>query len=345
MRALLAVLVLLALPATAAANPWLDRRVLHMAHQGGELEAPSNTFFAYERALANGADMLEMDVNITADRQLVVFHDTTVDNRTNGSGRVNELTVEQLKALDPADDWPEYRGIALGHVPPPEGFTREDFQIPTLREVLERYPKVLMNVEIKGPAPDTTDAPTFAEQLIAGNPGIYDAAEVLAGLLTEYGRVGDTIVVSFSDSATQRFKLAAPAVHTAAGLLTTGAFYGSAAGPAPGLPNPQHRALQPPTFFGGIEVPTKDFVDDAHANGFAVHVWLAGKEEENAAVYNKLIDNGVDGIMTDTPSRLEAVLAERGVRYEPPRAKAKKPKKARRAARRRAARRQATGVG
>jgi glycerophosphoryl diester phosphodiesterase len=333
MRAILGLLLLLTLPTPAlgADNPWLERRVLHMAHQGGELEAPSNTFFAYERALANGADMLEMDVNITADRQLVVFHDTTVDGRTNGTGRVNELTVAQLKTLDAADGWPEYRGIATGERRAPKGFTREDFQIPTLREVLERYPKVLMNIEIKGPAPDTTDAPSFAEQLIAGNPGIYDAAEVLAALLAEYDRVGDTVVVSFSESATTRFKLAAPAIHTAAGLLGTAAFFASSAGPAPGAPSPQHHALQPPTYFEGIEVPTRDFVDAAHANGLAVHVWLAGKEEENAATYGKLIDAGVDGIMTDTPTRLEAALAERKVRYKAPR----KPKKPRRGERRR----------
>ena len=161
-RLVTASLLGLALAAPAAAlgadNPWLARRVLHIAHQGGESESPSNTMFAYERALANGADVLEMDVNITKDGQLVVFHDTSVDGRTNGTGRVNMLTLAQLKRLDPADNWPEYRGIALGTKPPPPGYTREDFQIPTLREVLQRYPNLLMNIEIKGPAPDSHGA-------------------------------------------------------------------------------------------------------------------------------------------------------------------------------------------
>jgi glycerophosphoryl diester phosphodiesterase len=313
--ALLAALAAVPASASAAENPWLDRRVLHIAHQGGEREAPSNTMFAYERALANGADVLEMDVNITKDRQLVVFHDTTVDNRTNGSGRVNEMTLAQIKALDPADNWPEYRGIALGTEPPPEGFTREDFQIPTLREVLERYPQLLLNIEIKGPAPDSAEPHVWLQQRLAGNPTAMDCALEMARLLNQFDRVGNTIVVSFSDLATLRFKRNSR-VHTAPGLETTALFYASTVGPAPGIPLPMHRALQPPTFFQGIEVPTQDFVANAHANGLAVHVWLNSDEEENATTYGSLVDNGVDGIMTDFPSRLEALLAARGVRVE-----------------------------
>lgn len=316
---------------TAAANPWLGRRVLHMAHQGGERESPSNTMFAYERAIANGADMLEMDVNITKDGHIVVCHDTTVDGRTNGSGRVNELTLAQIKQLDAADTWPEYRGIALGLKPPPEGFTAEDFRIPTLREVLERYPKMLMNIEIKGDSPDLATQ-GFLEDMQAGRPTIFDAADALAALLGEYKRFGDTVVVSFSDSALTRFESQAdPRIDTAAGLGTTAAFFGSGAGPAPGFRHPWKEALQPPTFFEGIEVPTKDFVTDAHANGQAVHVWLTDDAEEAPATYGKLVANGVDGIMTDRPSRLEAFLAENGLRWKKPKKPAKRSRAGKRA--------------
>jgi glycerophosphoryl diester phosphodiesterase len=301
-------------PASATTNPWLSRHVLHMAHQGGENESPSNTFFAYERAIADGADMLEMDVNITKDRQLVVMHDTTVDGRTNGTGRVNELTLAQIKALDPADNWPEYRGIALGLKAPPPGYTRQDFQIPTLREVLERYPQMLMNIEIKGEAPDTgPDAVGFLKQVIARNPTVFDCATEMANLLTRYARVGDTIVVSFSDLALQRFKLLAPQINTANGLVKTALFYGTAAGPLPGLPLPGTVALQPPTYFQGIEVPTKDVVANAHANGLAVHVWMDSDADDSPTGWGRLVDNGVDGIMTNYPSRLETFLQARGV--------------------------------
>ena len=72
-RLLLSIVLCLLFAAPAAANPWLERKPLNIAHQGGEDEFPSNTFFAYENALDIGADMLEMDVNITKDRQAVVM--------------------------------------------------------------------------------------------------------------------------------------------------------------------------------------------------------------------------------------------------------------------------------
>lgn len=322
MRTLLISLLALAVvaPTASAANPWLERRVLHIAHQGGEREAPSNTFFAYEKALRNGADVLEMDINITSDRQIVVYHDTTLDSRTDGTGKVNSRTLQYVKSLDPSDNslWMTlYGGIATGKRKPPRGFTREDFQIPTLREVLQRYPNKLMNIEIKGAAPDSVAAQTFAEESIAGAPTAFDTAVELSKLLNEFGRDDDTIVVSFSDLATQRFKLLAPLVNTAPGLGGTGAFYASTREAGPGAPVPGHVALQPPTVFQNlIEVPTRDFVTDAHANNLAVHVWLATDEEENAGLYGKLIDNGVDGIMTDFPSRLEQTLNDRGVRWK-----------------------------
>ena len=70
------------------ANPWLEQRVLNMAHSGGEHEAPMNTMYAFQRAVALGSDMLELDVQSTADGQVVVIHDATVDETTDGTGRV-----------------------------------------------------------------------------------------------------------------------------------------------------------------------------------------------------------------------------------------------------------------
>jgi glycerophosphoryl diester phosphodiesterase len=101
----LALFLGLAIPASAsAANPWLaaDRSMLNIAHQGGEDEAPSNTMFSYTRALALGADMLEMDVNITKDGQVVVMHDTHLARMCAPDVQVNQLTLAELKTYDPA---------------------------------------------------------------------------------------------------------------------------------------------------------------------------------------------------------------------------------------------------
>jgi glycerophosphoryl diester phosphodiesterase len=302
---LLVLLPGLASPASAAApNPWLGRRVLNIAHQGGEIEAPSNTLFAFKTARAKGADVLELDVHATADGRLVVLHDATIDRTTGDSGRVDSLTLQQVQAADaaywfvpgcgtchdrPAGDY-AYRGYATGARPlPPElsAFSPNDFRIPTLREVLSTFPDALINIEIKATAPETRP---------------YE--KKLAELLAEFGRTTDTIVTSFNDAAVARFKLNAPRVSTAPGSSQIALFWASSLGPLPGIALPGHHALQVPIEQDGLRLVTRDFVRDAHRNGLAVHVWTIN----DAATMRSLIDLGVDGIMTNRPTVLEDVL-------------------------------------
>lgn len=299
-------------------NPWLERRVLHIAHQGGEIEAPSDTLYAFQTALDKGADVLEMDVHATADGEVVVLHDTTVDRTTDGSGRVDQLTLAQIKQLDaahwfvpgcgtchdrPANDY-TLRGYATGDrelTGDLAEFEPNDFTIPTLREVLERFPDVPVNIEIKDGPPDTASY-----------------AATVANLLAEFDRTDDAIVVAFDDRHVEEFKLHAPQVHTATATGQAALFTLSSQAALPGTPNPRYVALQVPITFTAtdgvaVEVVTEDFVADAHANGLAVHVWTIN----DRATMEWLVEIGVDGIMTDRPTLLEQVLAERGVRWEP----------------------------
>jgi glycerophosphoryl diester phosphodiesterase len=64
---------------TVTTNPWLERRILNWAHQGGAKEGPSSTLHAMREAVAAGADALELDVHMTSDGVLVVSHDATDD--------------------------------------------------------------------------------------------------------------------------------------------------------------------------------------------------------------------------------------------------------------------------
>ena len=294
-------------PLVADGNPWLERRILNISHQGGEIEAPSNTLYALKTSVAKGADVLEIDVHATADRELVVIHDATVDRTTDGSGRVDSFTLAELKQLDAAHEFDagcgtcggkdasayELRGYATGErklTGRMKEFTPNDFTVPTLREVLELFPDQLINIEIKATAPDT--AP-------------YE--QLLADLLAEHDRTDDAIVVSFLDHAVEAFKAYAPEVHTATATGETAAFWATAQGPLPGAPNPRYQALQVPIQLNGIPVVSQEFVDRAHANGLAVHVWTINDRAE----MEWLIGLGVDGIMTDRPTLLEEVLAAR----------------------------------
>ena len=137
----LVVALLIPAQAPAADNPWLAKRVLNIAHQGGEDEFPSNTLYAFKRSVKAGADMLELDVGVTLDGTVVVSHDTTLDRTTNGRGTIESHTFKQIRKLDGAywfrkgDDAYRHglpkrayklRGIATGKRKPPKGYKRAD---------------------------------------------------------------------------------------------------------------------------------------------------------------------------------------------------------------------------
>ena len=297
----------LASPA-GAQNPWPAQRVLNIAHQGGEDEAPSNTMYAYERAIRLGVDMLELDVHSTADGRLVVMHDSRVDRTTNGTGFVYDMTLAQVQKLDAGYDFVPgvgtrsgleagsypFRGVRTGERRPPPGYHRRDFRIPTLDEVLRAYQDVPINIEIKGRA--DTDNASFARN-----------ADLLAALLNGTGRSDGIIVASFNDAALDRFHAQAPQIGLAPSIADVAAFKFAS------TPLPEGMvAFQVPITFEGLQVTDADFVRRAHAQDYAVHVWLSN-DGEDESVYNRLLDWGVDGIMAAQPGRLERVLCGRGV--------------------------------
>lgn len=304
-------------------NPWPDRRVLTIGHRGGLLEVPENTLFGVKYAAATGQDMFELDLKPTDGKTPVVIHDRTVDRTTDGTGRVNEMSLDALKALDAAywfvegkgttRDAPagryEYRGYATGDRELPPGLgTRygfdvdvNDFRIPTLEMAL----RVASTRD--SPLYLTISLPTTRER----DPP-YTLEREVARLLRRYDRVGLDVVAAFDDASLERFKAAAPEVHTSTGQGRTAAYWASARRSAPGAPQPRYAALQVPITYNGIQVVDEDFVADAHANGYAVHVWVV----DDPGTWDWLVDIGVDGIMTDRPADLRTFLDDRSVAYD-----------------------------
>ena len=281
-----------------ARNPWLDRRVLNYAHQGGAREGPSSTMHAMRRALEAGAHAIELDVHATADREIVVCHDATVDRTTGGAGAIASMTLDEVRALDNAHwfvpgevatvdaDASAYcfRGLAPAD---------REFGVATLREVLEAFPGVFLNLDIKQTA-----------------PAVEPYERELADLLREFGRADDVIVASFLDPATDAFAAHAPQVCTSMGTMATADFWRAVQEGAPAPPT-RHVALQVPPSHGDITIVDERFVTRAHEEGLAVHVWTIDDQAE----MHRLVDLGVDGIITDVPSVLAGVLAAKGVAY------------------------------
>jgi len=283
-----------------SANPWLERRVLAFAHQGGAREAPSSTMFALRRAVEVGADALELDVHRSADGHLVVCHDPTVERTTDGAGRICDLTLEQLDALDNAHWWRP--GEVVDHVVdacelPLRGRAPVERQlgIATLAEVLDAFGHVLLNLDIKQTAPEVVP---------------YEAQ--LADQLVAAGRSDNVIVASFSDVSLDAFRAEGTAIATSCGPRDVIAL-AQALGANEPVPDSVrvHAAVQVPPRFGGVDVVTAQAVNAAHDAGLAVHVWTIDDEPE----MRRLVDLGVDGVMTDRPSVLVNLLDDLGVRW------------------------------
>lgn len=279
-------------------NPWLERRVVAYAHQGGAWEGPSSTLHAIGAALALGVPAIELDVHATKDRHLVVCHDETVDRTTDARGQICDLTLDELRRLDNAFWWAPGADVSPGLADdsyPFRGRAPDDraFGIATLDEVLDLMAGAVVNLDIKRTAPDVEP---------------YEG--LLADVLRRHSRGDDTVVASFSDPAISAFRAAAPEFATSLATLEAAEFY-RAIHAGEEVPPTTAVALQVPATFGDITVVDEQFVARAHETGLAVHVWTINDRAE----MERLVALGVDSLISDTPSVLVDVLSASGAAW------------------------------
>jgi len=281
-------------PATIDELLTLGRPIV-LAHTAGEDEFPASTLFSFAESVKAGVDMLDLNINISSDGDLIVQHDDTVDRNTDGTGAVADLTVAEIGQLDgaywftsqcadcrdqPAADY-RYRGIRSGAVAPPAGYTADDFALPTLRQLVERFPDIPLNIEIKG------------EGEIAKR-----TADELAVQLAELERGPATVVASFEDEIVSYFHEVAPDVEVSPGLavLTAYVLEGTA------LPDDM-RILQLPPQFSGLQVITPELVARATTDGYPIWVWPNDRALENLASYRDFLEQGVVGLNINFPAQ------------------------------------------
>jgi len=240
--------------------------------------APENTIEAFRLAVEAGAGGLELDVHMTRDGHIVVIHDATVDRTTSGSGAVSEMTLHELRKLDAGHNFRPDGG-------PTRPYRGRGVRVPTLGEVLEEFPGVAVNIDIK-----------------AGNPGIE---ETVFGVLREANALRRAIVVSTPHATVKRFrKVSGGHVSTGGSKWEIGIFYLLSRLRLERLVRPAYDALQVPLRHRGILVVTPRFVRAAHARGVRVDAWTINRADE----MRRLLDLGVDVIMTDRPGTLAEVL-------------------------------------
>lgn len=227
---------------------------------------------AFQGAHALGVDVFELDVHLTADAEVVVIHDSTVDRTSDGSGRVADMTLAELRDLDFAYRW-RPPGAADDEFP----HRGQGVTVPTLEEVLTAFPDTAVNVDLK-----VDDV-----RLIA----------IACDLIRNLGREHSVLVASFQQRTLREFRRRCPAVATSAGpdevttfVLLSLAYLGR-------LYAPQAEAFQVPISRAGIEIVSPRLVEGLHERNVQLDVWTINDEAE----MRRLLDLGVGGIITDRP--------------------------------------------
>jgi glycerophosphoryl diester phosphodiesterase len=244
-------------------------RVAIIAHRGASGHAPEHTFAAYDRAVDMRADYLEQDLQQTADGELVVLHDDTLDRTTDGAGRVDARTLAEIRELD-AGAWfaPEFAGA----------------RVPTLDEVLTRYGHG-QRYYIETKAPETADA--MEERLVAllRRHDLVDGADRSWQVLIQSFSAASLRLVRELEPRLPLIQLIGNRAPDLLDRLDEVAEYAAGIGPARGL----------------IDRAT---VEAAHARGLAVHPFTLNSPEQHA----DCIALGVDGAFSNFPDRFAAAL-------------------------------------
>jgi glycerophosphoryl diester phosphodiesterase len=253
-----------------------------IAHRGGAGQWPGETLFAFEQALSTGVDVIEMDVHSTDDGALVLLHNPTVDETTNGHGPVNKFKLKELQELDAG-----YRWTADGGKTFP--FRGRNIRVPTLEEILLSFPGQRMNIEIKQKSPDIV--------------------EPVAAMIRQHKMEDKVLVASFSHRVLKRFRLLCPEVATSASGIELIKFVALAKLFPGAAKAPDADAIQVRSRFSILPIITKKIVSAAHRHDLPIHGWTVNEVDE----MRRLIDLNVDGIITDFPGRLLAELGRNSV--------------------------------
>lgn len=243
-----------------------------MAHRGFSRDGLENSMAAFRAAVELGFRHLETDVHTTSDGVLLLFHDETLDRVTDGSGRISELSAETV-------------GLArISGVEP----------IALFEELVTAFPDVRLNLDVKD----------------------WNSVDALAAAIERFGLHDRVLIASFSDRRRRAvLRLLSRPAAGSAGIVSSALFLllgpvlpGALMAVVTGHALRGVQALQVPVSYGAVTVVTPGFVRRAHRHGLQVHVWTVNQ----AAEMRRLLDLGVDGIVTDRADLLKEVLQERG---------------------------------
>ncbi len=258
---------------------------LNVAHRGASAYAPENTNLSFVRAAKAGADAIELDVRVTRDGHLVVCHDADISRTSNGSGAIHDLDLATVQTFDAG-----YRfTVEDGSTP----FRGQGLHIPTLSEVFAAIPSsLLVNVEVKATLRRPSD-PALRQHVV----------KTLARWLDEHAGQGyrERVLLSSFDwplvDAVRESGLGVPTAYLFAPQANLRDALTAAVGAG-------HAAIHPHESL--IDEQSRPMLAEAHRHRIAINVWTV----DDADRMRELIELGVDGIVTNRPDRLMAILTE-----------------------------------
>ena len=241
-----------------------------IAHRNGRALMPGNTLEAAINALAVGADILELDVHLTADDVLVARHDAVIDTTTNGSGVIAKMTLEEIQAYE----------VGFHEVDYPFMVSVPGIKVPTIESIFKRLPKSRYMIEIK--------------------PLDLAVANKLCDLVAQHRLYEQVLVVSFDSSTLRHFRQTCPRVPTSLGESEA---YWLVILSRIGLGHLYHSrgySVQLPPSYRGLQILTPGVIKVAHEQNIRVDAWTVN----DAVTMTALMTLGVDGIITDHPDIL-----------------------------------------
>jgi glycerophosphoryl diester phosphodiesterase len=262
-------------------NPFRTGRTLVIPHGGGDGLFPEDTLLAFERSMAMGADVVDVDLRLSADNVVVAFHDPTVDRITGTSGSIRTMTYQQLSGLDAG-----WSFTATGGDPSADGahpYRDKGVTIPTFESILDEFATTLLSVDLKD--------------------GSLDMVQPVCDLLRGHHRFNDVFVGSNSDEQILEFRRRCPNVRTSAIM---GDVYAARDARASNNANfvPAVTVDQPPFRSNGRQLVDSESLTWAHRHGIAILTWVVNDVDD----MKLLVDLGVDGIYTSYPDRLLKIL-------------------------------------
>lgn len=245
------------------------------AHRGAASERPENTLPSFARALELGADALETDLHLTADGQVVAAHDPTLARTAGSPVTISRATLDELRRCDVGWGFVDRAGE--------RPFAGRGVALPTLEEVLDAFPGVRLNVDVKQRAPAMVVP--------------------LLDLLRRKRAEDRVLVTSFDGDVLRTVRAAGYAGRTGLAPAEVLRLYASPLAVLRAIP-PGGSAAQVPTSAQGLRLDSPGFIEKCHALEIPVEYWTINDPAEA----ERLLALGADGIMTDDPGAIAPVF-------------------------------------